>query len=367
MQAKVTFSREKQEFFSLVRQRVNQYFKENKLSKSGGFAMYLKTTFMFGLYFLPFTLVFLQIFPSALNFLWYILMGLGVSGIGLAVMHDANHGAYDSQKWVNNLMSYSMNVIGYCSFNWKVQHNLMHHTYTNIYTLDEDIADKPFLKLSPYGYTKPYHRFQHLYAPLLYSFATLNWFLIKDLQQFLTYSKGEMIQRLNTNITKETIIFILTKVFYVGYIFVLPLALGVHWTWVIGGFLIMQMVIGLSITLVFQLAHVVEGLEHYIPVQQGTMENTWAVHQLHSTANFDTNNKLLTWCIGGLNFQVEHHLFPDICHVHYPEISKIVKLTAEELDLPYHENSTFGVALASHFKTLKKIGSYVPENQKVSA
>ena len=118
----------------------------------------------------------------------------------------------------------------------------------------------------------------------------------------------------------------------------------------------MQAIAGFILALIFQLAHTVEGTSHPLPNELGVIENDWAMHQLQTTANFSRKNRFLSWYVGGLNFQVEHHLFPYISHVHYPEISEIVRTTAEEYGVPYLENKTFIGAVKSHFRFLYQLG-----------
>ena len=354
----VKFARkDPQNFFPTIRKRVNEYFEKNNIKKTGNGLLHLKTAFVFALYFIPFALILAQILPTPLVLVAYLIMGLGNSGIGLCVMHDANHGSYSKIKWINTVMEYSMNMIGASSFTWKIQHNVLHHSYTNIYHLDEDIDDKPFLRLSPEGKLKWYHKFQHWYAPVLYSLATLSWVLQKDFKQLINYNKSGMTERCGFNPTRESIIMIFSKAFYYFYMLALPMMLGISWWVVILGFVLLHMVSGLVITFVFQLAHVVEGPEHTEIPHDGKMDNTWAIHQLRSTANFACNNKLVTFLVGGLNFQIEHHLFPTISHVHYTDISKIIKKTASEFNLPYYEFPKVHEAVASHMKILKMLGN----------
>lgn len=354
----VTFSRkDAQQFFQTTRQRVNQYFEDNNLEKTGGLKMYIKTLVMFTIYFGPLILMVTMPTTAPFAILLYAIMGLGKAGIGLAVMHDANHGSYSKYKWVNKILSYSMNIIGGSSFTWHIQHNVLHHTYTNIYQLDEDIDDKPFLRLSPHGKYKAYHRFQHKYALFLYALATFSWILFKDFRQLLNYNRTGVTRENGFNPTVEIVAMIATKLLYVGYAIVLPLMMGVAWWAVALGFLVMHLVAGFLITIVFQLAHVVEGPDHYTPDPEGgKMDNTWAIHQLKTTANFATKNKLITWLVGGLNHQVEHHLFPTISHIHYSSISKIIKQTAQECNLPYYEYDKVRGAIASHLRVLKDFG-----------
>ena len=358
----VRYSRkDPEQFFRTIRTRVNDYFSEKGIRKTGNWRMYLKTAAMFAMYFVPYGLLLSGLIPGWACILLYLVMGVGIAGIGLAIMHDANHGSYSRFSWVNNLLSYSMNVIGGSSFTWKIQHNVLHHTYTNIYELDEDIHDKPFLRLSPHGKLRKYHRFQYIYAVLLYSAATLSWVLSKDFVQLVRYYRNGMMKKNGFRMSRETAIMISTKLLYVFYIIVIPLLLGVPWWAVLVGFLVMHMFAGVFITTIFQLAHVVEGPKHFAPPQTGTMENTWAIHQLHTTANFSRRNPLITWFVGGLNFQIEHHLFPNICHIHYRKISEIVKKTAEECGIPYYEHKRFHQAVISHLKTLKYLGNAQPQ------
>jgi len=344
-------------FFTTLRDRVNGYFRDKKISRNGDYRMYLKTMAMLAFYLFPFTLMFLFTFPVIVCLIFYIIMGIGLVGIGMSVMHDANHGSYSSKGWINDALSYSMNLIGGHSLTWKIQHNVMHHTYTNIYGLDEDVEDKPILRLSPNGKWYQIHKYQHLYAPFLYALSTLSWILWKDFKALAHYNREGKTQNLGHHPGREFWVLLITKILYWLVFFVCPLLFFSLPVWVpILGFFLMHVTAGLIMTMVFQLAHVVENTDHFQPNEEGNIENVWAIHQMRTTSNFAPQNILITWFVGGLNFQVEHHLFPNICHVHYPEISKIVKSTAKEFGLPYLEYSSFGEALFSHFKTLKALG-----------
>jgi linoleoyl-CoA desaturase len=289
--------------------------------------------------------------------LLWAFMGFCLAGIGMSIMHDANHGAYSKNKNVNYWLGHTLNLLGGSVFNWKLQHNYLHHTFTNIANWDEDIQNKLALRLNPDGKAKPFHRFQYLYAFALYGIATLYWVIAKDFFQFLRYTE----KGINKNsITENRTIFLkmsLAKVVYFVAMLVLPPLLFhlAFWPW-LGGFLLMHFVAGIILTIVFQLAHTITETTHPVPNENGTIENAWAIHQMNTTANFSRNNKWLSWYVGGLNFQVEHHLFPAVCHVHYPEIALIVKQTAEEFGIPYLENKSFALAVASHIRALKRFG-----------
>src|SRR5690606_737295 len=179
---KVKFvSPNRSEFFSTVRKRVDLYFAENKISKHANSTMIVKTVVLLSLYLLPFIylLVFQPAFPASLV-LWF-LMGTGIAGIGMSIMHDANHGAYSKSSKVNYLLGHTLNLVGGSAFNWKLQHNILHHTYTNIATIDEDIKDRLVLRFSPHTNVKFFHKLQYVYAFFFYGLLTLYWVLAKDL------------------------------------------------------------------------------------------------------------------------------------------------------------------------------------------
>lgn len=360
-------SKDKNQFFDTLRKRVDTYFEENKISPHANSAMVIKTIVLIGTYLLSF-LVFLTIDPSIWEglLLWFI-MGVSLAGIGMSVMHDANHGAYSSSKRVNDWVGYSLNLVGGSVFNWKLQHNVLHHTYTNVVHMDDDIEDKLVLRFSPHTQVKGVHKLQYVYAFFFYGVLTLYWVLLKDFVQFVKYTNNGV----NPGTTSQNVVvltkIILLKVVYLIAMLAMPVLLfGIPFYIVISGFLLMHFVAGLILTVVFQLAHTVEGTQHPLPDEEGKIENSWAIHQMNTTVNFARKNKWISWYVGGLNFQVEHHLFPRICHVHYPAIAEIVKETAEEFGVPYLENPTFSKALQSHIATLQRFGKLPNLNEAIA-
>lgn len=344
-------------FFATLRKRVDGYFRENNISKHYNSTMVIKTIILMTFYIVPFIclLVFNPSFNIAL-ILWAI-MGFSLSGVGMSVMHDANHGAYSSNHKTNYWMGHTLNMLGGSVFNWKLQHNVMHHTYTNVLDYDDDIADKLILKFNPHTKVKWYHKLQVVYAFMFYGILTIYWALLKDFLQFHKYTK----QGVNTSTKQQNrVIFLkifLSKVVYWSVFVVLPVVvIGIPLYQIILGYVLMQFISGVVLTVVFQLAHTVEGTTHPLPNENYTIENNWAVHQMNTTVNFSRKSKWISWYVGGLNFQVEHHLFPNICHVHYPQVSEIVKATAEEFGVPYLENETFVKALKSHVNAIISFG-----------
>jgi linoleoyl-CoA desaturase len=356
----IRFNNANRQFYLTAKKRVDEYFKQHNISKFGNYKMVVKTIAMFTIYFTPYVLFLTNVITNG----WIlaglaIVMGIGMSGIGLSVMHDANHGSYSKNHKINKLMSYSMIFIGGSSLNWQLQHNNLHHTFTNIDGHDEDIAPLGFLRFSPHAEYKKIHRFQFLYAWFFYGLMTLMWASTKDFSQLRRYNKMGLLAGHHTNLKRELIRLIFHKIFYLTYMLVIPmLVMNVAWWQVLIGFTIMHFTCGLILALIFQPAHVVEMTEFPTPVspESLTMENDWASHQMKTTANFAQRNWLLSWFVGGLNYQIEHHLFPNICHVHYKKIAPIIKETAKEFNLPYHSKSTFIGAVISHAKVLYQLG-----------
>lgn len=353
---KVTFNnRQNRDFAETVKSRVHEYFRENKISTHANTQMITKTVILISLYVASYLLIMTAGFPIWAMWLLTVVMGVGMAGIGFSVSHDALHGAYSENKRVNDILGLTFDMLGANGYIWKITHNVVHHTYTNIHKHDEDLEVAEFIRLSPHSAHKPIHRLQHILAFPAYSMATVFWAFIKDYKYFFKANLGPYENKKHP--LKEWIILIVTKILYYIYTIVLPLVLLdiTWWQWLIG-FMTMHMVAGVILGVIFQLAHVVEQTEHPEPDEHAHIDNHWFIHEMETTANFARDNKLLCWYVGGLNFQIEHHIFPKICSIHYPAISPIVEATAREFGIPYHINPTFGQAVASHYRTLKKHG-----------
>jgi linoleoyl-CoA desaturase len=347
-------------FFPTLNTRVDGHFSGNNIKKQGNIKLYIKAAILLGIYLTPFVLLLTLPFSNGMQLVLWSIMGFALAGIGMSVMHDANHGAFSKNKTLNYIMGHSLNLLGGSVCNWKMQHNVLHHTYTNIANMDEDIDDKLLMRFCPHSERKPYHRFQFIYVVFFYSILTLYWVTLKDFVQFIQYRKHKAFCEEKKSNVRKLIQIISLKIVYFFIILYLPIAIiGLPLGVTIAGFIIMQAIAGFILALVFQLAHTVEGTSHPLPNEEGIIENDWAIHQLQTTANFSRKSKLVSWYVGGLNFQVEHHLFPYISHVHYPEIAHIVKETAEEFGVPYLENKTFLNAVNSHFKFLYQLGKPV--------
>jgi linoleoyl-CoA desaturase len=346
------------DFNATLNKRVRAYFKDNNISKHANLNMKLKTIFMVSLFFVPLGFLLSGLVQEVwLVGLMYLGMGLGTAGIGLSIMHDANHGAYSKKDSVNRWIGKIVNMVGGYAPTWKIQHNILHHTYTNVEGYDEDIQPPPFLRFSPNAELKPIHKYQHFYAWFFYGLMTFSWITAKDFKQLYRYKALDLTKTENPNFGALLAELIFFKVLYYILVLVLPiLMIDISWYWFPIFLFGLHFVAGSILAYVFQPAHVVPEVEFVEADADLTIPNNFAIHQMQTTANFAPKSRILYWLVGGLNYQVEHHLFPNICHVHYKGLSKVVKQTAEEFGVPYNTHSTFFSAIKYHMKMLKAIG-----------
>lgn len=359
----VTFPRrDPASFGDEVKRRVAAYFEERGISEKANAAMVVKTILLLTLTFGTYGLMLTNQFGPWTMLGMAVVIGIGIAGLGFAVAHDALHGAYSHRPWVNRALGMTFDLLGANSYMWKITHNVIHHTYTNIHGVDEDLTVSPLLRLSPEAPRAPIHRWQHWYAIPAYGMATLFWVFVKDYKYFLARDLGPYKNKRHPR--HEVALLLVTKAFYYTWTIVVPLlVLNVTWWQFLIGFLVMHLTAGGILGVVFQLAHVVEDTEHLQPAQDGMMESAWMIHEMRTTANFGRDNPLLNWYVGGLNFQVEHHLFPRVCSIHYPKIAPIVEQVARECGVPYHAQPTFMSAVRSHLQMLKRLGAPAPAPQ----
>lgn len=352
--AKVTFDNRNNLFFRSLKTAVDQYFSTHQLAKTGNGQLYAKAGVL-----IPATMAIylgLLLFPlhAAAGILLSGLFGFLLACIGFNIMHDACHGSYSRHKWVNDTLGLSLNAMGGNAFLWKIKHNIIHHTYTNVDGLDDDIAKSPILRQCASQRWIPMNRYQHLYIPFVYAITSFAWIFIMDFVKYFTRKVYTTpVQKMSR---WEHLVFWSSKVLYFFFYIVLPIMLVGVQAWAIG-FVCMHVAMGLTLALVFQLAHVVEHTSfETADLQPKVIEAEWAVHQIHTTSNFAMKNRLISWFTGGLNYQIEHHLFPRVSHVHYPALSKIVQENCEQFGLPYHHYPTMRGAIVSHFRMMKQLG-----------
>lgn len=317
----------------------------------------VKTVFMLLVFFTPFIIINTGLITNPLwLFLMYITSGLGMAGIGMGIMHDGIHGSYSNKQKVNRIMGLTFNLIGANAAVWKIQHNVLHHTYTNIEDADDDLNAPFFLRFSPHAKKYWLHRFQYLYIWFFYGLSTISWVTTKDFVRANRYHKMGYLQKKN-EFSRVIFNMVLWKLLYYSYALILPLiVVPLPWHIILLAFLSMHFITGLLISIVFQVAHIMPSSEFPLPDENGLIAGDWFTHQFATTTNFSPNSKLFSWLIGGLNYQIEHHLLPGICHVHYKELSKIVVETAKEYEIPYNVERSFASAIWSHTKMLRALG-----------
>ncbi|MDI1352821.1 MAG: acyl-CoA desaturase, partial [bacterium] len=307
------------DFYFVLRARVKNHFQLNNLSPFGGVELILKTLLLLSFLFIPYGLI-LTGYYSLLTMLGLAaLMGAANAAIGMAVMHDANHGAYSSNDTLTKVVAFFIYVltIGGNPTSWKIQHNILHHRYTNIYGTDEDLEPYGTMRFTPNAHYKSFYRYQHVYSFLMYCLLTFVWVLHKEFIQLYRYRKIKLIKT-NWAFYKSIAILILAKTLYFFYILIIPmLVLNITWLQWFIAFFLYHLVSGFIIALVFQMAHIVSNAQFPQLNLEGNIDNQWAIHQIQTTTNFAPNSYLLFWFIGGLNYQIEHHLFPGISHIHY--------------------------------------------------
>lgn len=341
-------------FHQELKQRVNHYFEDARKKATGNFGLHFKAILLWSLYIALYVHVIFFTPDNWIALLECVFMGGLTAAIGFNVMHDGGHGSFSSNPFWNKIAAFSVNALGASAIMWNNKHNIVHHTYTNIDGVDDDIEIKPFLRMCPTQKKHWIHRFQHIYVWFLYTLLLIIWVFMTDYKKYFSKKVGSVpIKKMNT---REHIAFWTAKVGYAIMMIALPIYLFGFVKWLVG-WLVISMVAGFILSIVFQLAHTVEETAFPIPTDDtNKIENEWAIHQIQTTANFATRNKLISWLVGGLNFQIEHHLFPKVSHVHYPAISKIIRSTCEEFGIQYIEFRRMRHAIVSHANHLKRMG-----------
>jgi linoleoyl-CoA desaturase len=344
----------KQSFHVELKKRINDYFETSGKSVTGNKQLFIKA----GVLFTAFLGLYIHLVFFTPSTIWAVLecviLGLVVAGIVFNIMHDGAHGSFSKYKWVNNVAAFSLNLLGGSSFMWNVKHNVIHHAYTNIDGVDDDIDIQPWMRMSSTQPKLKMHKYQHFYFWFLYSMLYILWVFVLDYQKYFKRKIGGMPLKKMT--AWDHIVFWGFKAIYLFLFFLVPFY-TVGFVPTIIGFLIFSVIAGFILSIVFQLAHTVEHTHFPVPHDEsGKLDDEWAIHQLKTTANFAPKNKLISWLVGGLNYQIEHHLFPKISHVHYPAIRKIIKQACSEFNVPYTEYKKMSHAVISHVLFLKQMG-----------
>ncbi|MFT6815717.1 MAG: linoleoyl-CoA desaturase [Sphingobacteriales bacterium] len=348
----------KDEFFRVLKERVYSYFKDNDISPYANANMYFKTAFAVVSWAGIYALIMSNVLSSSLGLLVLAFTVLGFVNIFIAfnIMHDANHFAYSKSKKVNKWMGLSMNFIGGNAYLFTQMHNA-HHAFVNIHGIDVTLESHGLFRFTPHEPWQPKHKWQHIYTPMIYALAMIHWVTIKDFKWFFfEHSIGNTKNIKHT--PKELMNLIFGKITYFGLTLVLPLIFieASAW-WIVFAWINLHILPSLTFALIFQVTHVYDGTHYPLPSDEGSIENNYAIHVLETTADFSRKRKVASWFMGGINIHVIHHLFPQICHVHYAALTDIVEETAREHGLLYQENPSFWVALKKHMKILHHLSA----------
>lgn len=348
------FSNVPHSFHAELKRRINNYFEEKGKLPTGNWQLFSKAIILF----VAFVGVYIHLVfftpVTAIALLECLVMGAIVAAIGFNVMHDGAHGSFSTNKTINKLAAFSLNILGGNNFMWNVKHNVIHHAYTNVDGVDDDIDIQPWMRMSTTQKKYGFHKYQHYYFWLLYSMLYILWIFVLDYSKYFKNRIGSTpLKKMSFS---DHLVFWGSKALNLAIYVAIPIYMLGFTSWLIG-FLVFATFAGFVISIVFQLAHTVEHTSFPMPDEvTGKLEDEWAVHQIKTTANFATHNKLVSWLVGGLNFQIEHHLFPKISHIHYPEISKIIRKACQDYGITYIEYPKVRYAVASHVSFLKEMG-----------
>ncbi len=341
-------------FHAALKRGVAAHLEATGRPRWGGGAMHAKTAAILGWFAGSYAL--LLLWGGASGWLAAALtlsLALATAGIGFSIMHDANHGAYSRSPWVNRAWGLALDLVGASSYLWRFKHNVFHHTYANVDGMDADIDAAPFLRLAPSQRRRALHRWQHLYAWPLYGVLGLKWWFVDDVVDLVRGRIGP--HAFPRPRGRELAAFVAGKLVFVGWALVLPV-LVFRSGWPVALFLLGSLALGVVLSVVFQLAHAVPEATFHSASGGQRMPTGWAEHQVRATVDFAPSSRLLGWYVGGLNFQVEHHLFPDVCHTHYPALARVVEATCLAHQIPYRSEPSLPRAIAAHYRYLRAVG-----------
>jgi linoleoyl-CoA desaturase len=348
-------------FISELRRRVDAYFKQTGRPRRDCPQMYFKTATILAWFIAAYVLLLFVVTSWWTIVPLAVVLGLSMAAIGFNVQHDGSHKAYSNRKWVNKMMALTLDTIGASSYLWNWKHNAIHHTYPNVEGQDDDIDLGRLARLAPHQPHYNLYRFQGIYLWLLYGCLAMKWHLFDDFCNIATGRIGS--HKIPRPKGTDLLTFIAGKIVFFSLAFMIPMLLHPWWA-VLAVYGVAAFTCGLVLGVVFQLAHCVELAEFPVPVLSedgyARLQTEWAVHQVQTTVDFARGNRPLAWFVGGLNFQIEHHLFHKICHIHYPALSKVVEQACRDFGIRYAEHPTLSAAVASHYRWLKRMGRASP-------
>lgn len=340
-------------FYKELTERIDAYFKEKKIAKTGNRQMHIKIAMYFCLDVIFYVLM-LNAPHLGLFYLFYLLTGLSVLLTAFNVSHDAVHGvAVKSRFWNKFMFHLSFNLQGNNAYVWGKNHIESHHLYTNVEGSDIDVLNNPLVRMTDSQPLRWYHQFQYLYIPFLYLLYSLNWFLFRETLLLFNYSSRTISIHIPA---KEVIKLLFFKFLYISYMILLPVyLLPFGWQNVLYAFVLNHFMISVLFTAVLGVSHLSDFVTHPKPDADGRISISWAKLQMTTSVDYNADSTFLNWTLGGFNAHALHHLLPNICHVHYPLILPIFREMCQKHGIVYMEMSYYQ-ALQSHFRFLKKMG-----------
>jgi linoleoyl-CoA desaturase len=294
------------------------------------------------------------------------LLVLAATSLATGVMHDANHGAFSRSRRVNRVVGYTLDVLGGSSWLWRFKHNVLHHGNTNVVGVDSDIEQAPFARLAPQQPWRWWHRYQHLYLWFLYGILALRWFLIADFANLARNRIG--VQPLVVRRRRRDYALMAAgKVVHLSWAVIIPMALHPWWG-VVAFYLVCSWVVGFQLTMIFQMAHCVDVAE-FVPDGTPRRGPNFQLHQLRTTVNVRCRvpgvRWFVRWMMGGLDYQIEHHIAPAMPHTIYPMLGRRLADACAVRGLPYRCHASISAAVRSHMRWLKLMGQ-APTGSTVS-
>jgi len=341
-------------FYHTLQKRVTDMLEAKGQTRYANKLMLFKIALYFFLFFLSYALMMLVHAPLWTFYFFYIMTGISSLLLAFNVSHDAAHHAiFRNKQWNDWLFAFTFNLQGNNAYVWKKYHIESHHLYTNVHGSDIDVLENPLIRMTSIQPLQRIHRLQHLYAPFLYLFYSLNWFLVRD--TLLAFGKSHRTISIKLN-KRQTAWLVFNKILYIGYMIVLPvLLLPIKWHHVLIAFVLMHFLISIVFTAVLGVSHLVEETTHPQADDHGRMDQSWALLQMNTSLDYNVDSYFLNWTLGGFNAHTLHHLFPNICHIHYMDMIRILRQTAREFNIHYNE-APYWKAAASHFRFLKRMG-----------
>jgi linoleoyl-CoA desaturase len=342
-------------FPKVLRRRLDRFFADRNISPKADHTMWIKIASGLGVLVGSWIAIY-ALRPDSWKFVaLYVLGGLSQTFLLLNIAHDSNHNAISSVPAVNKTLNYAFDLCGINSYMWRILHHRGHHSCINLHGEDDALTGRGIFRFTPHEPRARWHRFQHIYALFFYAMFSLDYVFVRDFECFF-FPTHDYLKRTKHS-AREYVILFAGKAFYFTYMLILPVVLlRKSPLLVAGAFVLVHLIVGLTVSLVFQTTHTIDST--YFPSNRSEFDNS-VYHIFATTADYATSNPVVGWLAGGLNHHIAHHLCPFVCHTHYAPLTRIVQETAEEFGVPYRQTPTMTRAIWHHLILLKQLGNEI--------